>query len=181
METIELNLNVEAAFGNLYRKKCVLIAAINDEGQVLTGAKPYFFPPSITRLLGGGVDEGEEVDDAAVRELSEELGITLKKEDLVPLAQFNTHAKDAAGKEFYNETYLYAAKIGNAAYQAGDDVKYITALSKEELYELGEAYENLPQSLWYRGEEGDFCWNDYGKLYSVIHMTAAEKIGELGL
>jgi ADP-ribose pyrophosphatase YjhB (NUDIX family) len=181
MEKIDLKLKVEAAFGNLYRDQCVLIAAINENGQILTGAKPNFFPPGITRLLGGGVNRGEGINDAAVREMSEELGVSLEVKDLIPLAQFNTHAEDSSGKTFYNETYLYAAKIGNASYKAGDDVKHIIVLNTDEMRELGNAYENLPQCLWYRGEEGDFSWNDYGKLYSVIHTTTANKILALGL
>ena len=174
MDVIELNINVIEAFGNLYRKRCVLVVVEDDQGRVLTGAKPAFFPPGITRLLGGGVDEGEDVQVAAARELDEELGVSLSESQLIPIAQFNTHAVDATGKEFYNETYLYGAHIGNASYRAGDDVKQIIALTKEELFALAHSFERLPESLWYRGNEGDFCWNDYGKLYSVIHNVAAE-------
>ena len=176
MEVVELKFDVVEAFGNLYRKKCVLIAVQDGEGNILTGAKPSFFPPSITRLLGGGVDEGEDVAIAATRELEEELGVTVTVDDLRPLAQFNTSATDATGKQFYNETYLYGVNIGDATYRPGDDVKQIIALSRDEMRELAHAFEKLPTCLWYRGDEGDFSWNDYGKLYSVIHRTAADKM-----
>lgn len=176
MDVIDVNIEVVAAFGNLYRKRCVLIAVQDADGKILTGAKPSFFPPSITRLLGGGVDEGEDLELAAVRELSEELGVKVDVTQLMPLAQFNTHATDSTGKAFYNETYLYGVNIGDATYRPGDDVKQIIALSKDELYNLATAFEKLPTSLWYRGEEGDFSWEDYGKLYSQIHRVAADKM-----
>lgn len=175
LDTIEINIDITEAFGNLYRKKCVLIAVKDADGNLLTGAKPAFFPPGITRLLGGGVDENEDVAVAAKRELEEELGVDVALNDLVPIAQFNTSAKDANGKEFYNETYLYGANIGDAEYRPGDDVKQIIKMSRQEMLLLADAFENLSKSLWYRGDEGDFSWHDYGKVYSVIHRVAAEK------
>ena len=176
MDVIDLNIKVIAAFGNMYRKKCVLIAVQDVNGNILTGAKPSFFPPGITRLLGGGVDEGEDLEPAAVRELSEELGVEIDVTQLQLLARFNIHATDSTGREFYNETYLYGANIGDIDYSPGDDVKQIVTLSRDQLYELAEKFEKLPESLWYHGEEGDFSWHDYGKLYSVIHRIAADKV-----
>ena len=176
VDVVDLDIEVVEAFGNLYRDRCVLIAVVDNEGKILTGAKPSFFPPSITRLLGGGVDQGEDKKAAAARELQEELGVDIEVEQLTPLAQFNTRATDALGKKFYNETYLYGVNIGSARYRPGDDVKHIIPLTAQELEALGRAFASLPQSLWYRGEEGDFCWRDYGKLYSLIHEVAADKI-----
>lgn len=178
MDIIDLNIKVDQAFGNLYRKQCVLIAVKDESGKILTGAKPAFFPPGVTRLLGGGVDEGEDVMLAASRELEEELGVTISPERFTPLAQFNTSAVDTDGKEFYNETFLFGANIGSSTYRAGDDVKQIVALSTKEISALADVYENLPVSLWYRGEEGDFSWHDYGKLYSVIHKITVNKANE---
>src|SRR3989344_1712553 len=39
-------------------------------------------------LFGGGINNGEQPIDAAIRELKEELGLTIKKEQLRPLAVF---------------------------------------------------------------------------------------------
>ncbi len=179
MDIIELDIDVDQAFGNLYRPRCVLVAVRNSEGKVLTGAKPQFLPPGMTRLLGGGVNESEAPIAAAVRELAEELSMIAATADLTPLAQFNTHATNATGEKFYNETYLYAVNIGNAPYTAGDDVAHIVPLTVDELRALGRAYADLPEHLWYRGDEGGFRWRDYGKLYSVVHMVAADKIAGL--
>ena len=40
MKVININFDVTKAFGNLYRKRCVLIAVEDNGGKVLTGAKP---------------------------------------------------------------------------------------------------------------------------------------------
>lgn len=179
MEQINLDINVQKAFGNLYRKQCTLVAVQNEAGKVLLGAKPYFYPPTISRMLGGGVDEGEEINVAVVREITEELGVTFKESDFTPLFQLITHATDETGKEFNNQTYVYHVKIGTEKYQAGDDVKYIQELTLEELNELGSAYEALPDTLWYKGPEGEFNWADYGKMYGPIHKMTADRIKDL--
>ncbi len=179
MDTYDINIEVIEAFGNLHRKRHTLIAVKDSNGNILTGAKPLFFPPGITRLLGGGIDDGEDVESATVRELHEELGVAVKADQLSLLAKFNVHATDQAGKTFDNETYLYGINIGDMAYRPGDDVKQIVALSQDELYELAEAFENLSANLWYRGEEGDFSWKDYGKLYSKIHRVVADKMSAI--
>lgn len=179
MEKRELKFNVSKPFGNLFRKRCVLIAAQDSEGNVLVGAKPYFYPPTISRLLGGGVDEGETFEQAAVRELREELGVEVDVSALTPLIHFVTTAQDDEGKEYVNETEVFATAIGDQTYQAGDDVKHIIQLPPDELYDLGERYEQLPEVLWYNGEEGLYGWSDYAKLYGPVHKMTAEKIKTL--
>lgn len=172
----DLKITVKKAFGNLYRKQCILVAVENEASKILIGAKPYFYPPTIARMLGGGVDEGEDLETALIRELHEELGVTLNKSSFAPLVELNTHATDEEGKEFYNQTFIYHAKIGNQKYQAGDDVKSIIELTVDELYQLGERYEELPDTLWYKGPEGEFCWADYAKMYGSLHKLVAEAL-----
>jgi ADP-ribose pyrophosphatase YjhB (NUDIX family) len=176
MEKQELNLTVKKPFGNLFRAQCVLIVAQDSEGNILLGAKPYFYPPTISRLLGGGADRGETFEEAAIRELEEELGVSVQPESLIPLVLFDTKATDEDGKEYHNETAIFKADIGNQAYQAGDDVKHIIKVTPDELYELGQRYEDLPEVLWYNGEEGLYAWADYAKLYGPVHKVTAEKI-----
>lgn len=179
MEKINLDIVVKKAFGNLYRAKCVLIAVGTSDDTILLGAKPSFFPPTITRLLGGGVDEGEDIAKAAARELEEELGVTLDVADLTPLFDLETKATDETGKVFNNNTYVYYVNIGTQTYKAGDDVKSIDVVSIDELYELGVSYDQLPESLFYIGREGEFSWQDYGKMYGPIHKMTADKIRAL--
>ncbi|PID99095.1 hypothetical protein CSA80_03195 [Candidatus Saccharibacteria bacterium] len=129
----------------------------------------------MTRLLGGGVDDGEDVEVAAVRELEEELGVKVSPDDLELITRFDTHAVDTAGREFDNQTYLFSVDVANKPYRPGDDVEQIAALSKVEMYELADRFEQLPADLWHDSvEEGRFSWYDYGQMYSVIHRVAAD-------
>ncbi len=92
MKNISLDIKVEKPFGNLFRKKVALIVVENADGDFLVGTKPYQYPPTITRLLGGGVDEGENENSAAARELGEELGVSLDPSELTPLLVITTNA-----------------------------------------------------------------------------------------
>lgn len=179
MKRIGLDIKVEKPFGNLFRKKVALIVVENVDGDFLVGTKPYLYPPTITRLLGGGIDEGEAEDDAAVRELSEELGVTIDSSELTPLFVITVNAEDAEGKHYKHETYIYYANIGDTQYEPGDDIKEIVKLSLDELYALGEAYEALPETLWYNGREGSYSWGDYAKLYGPVHKLSAEEVRSL--
>lgn len=179
METIGISIEVEKPFGNLYRPSCVLIALGTHTGQVLVGAKADFLPPGITRLLGGGVNEGEGINLAALREVKEETGISILSSRLVPLFTLQTAARDAGGATFLNETHVFFASIGDASYVPSDDVSEIIPLSVTELYELGEQYSRMQDYLWYRKDDKEFRWSDYGKMYSLIHKKTAEKLKDL--
>lgn len=176
MKRISLDIKVERPFGNLFRKKIALIAVEDLEGNFLVGTKPYLYPPTISRLLGGGVDEGEHEDDAAVRELGEELGVTIDSSELTPLLAITVDAEDAEGRHYRHETYIYYVNIGDIQYKPGDDIEAIVKLSLDELYALGQTYEALPETLWYNGREGSYSWSDYAKLYGPVHKLTAEEI-----
>lgn len=176
MQEHHLTFTVKKPFGNLFRKRCVLIAVQNDEGKILIGAKPHFYPPAISRLLGGGVNEGESFEQAAVRELQEELSITIKADGLIPIALFVTDAKDQESNEYHNKTAVFSVNIGGQTYEAGDDIKHVIPMTPDEVHELGELYEQLPEVLWFNGDEGEYSWADYAKLYGPIHKVTAKKV-----
>lgn len=176
MDTINLNIKINSPFGNLYRKRLTLIAVKDNEGNVLVGSKPNFYPDGIYRLVGGGVDEGEEPIYGARRELNEELNIDAKIEDLIPLLQVNVQATDDSGKVFVNSNFIYLYNLKDEKYKAGDDIKGIIKLSAGELFKLGERYENLSEDDWFRNEMENYNWKDYGKVYGPIHKLVAERL-----
>jgi 8-oxo-dGTP pyrophosphatase MutT (NUDIX family) len=179
MEQINLDIIVQKAFGNLYRNQCVLVAVQNKQGNILLGGKPNLYPSPIVRMLGGGVHPGETVPAAAVREIAEELGVMFSEPNFTPLFEFNTKATDKTGKVFKNQTYVYHLKIGSEKYLAGDDVAYIAELTLAEMQKLGDNYQALPETLWFKNSETEFCWADYGKMYGPIHKIAADRIARL--
>lgn len=176
MKVKTLDIKIQSAFGNLYRKKLVLIAARDLEGNILIGSKPDFFPEGISRMLGGGVNEEEDEKLGALRELKEELGVNATADELQPLLQVNVHAEDKDRNTFDNSIFIYFYQLKNRSYKAGDDVKSIVKLTVDELYELGRKYEELTEDSWYEGVEGKHSWGDYGKVYGPVHKFTAEKI-----
>lgn len=179
MDSHKISITVQKAFGNLYRKRLSLIAVRDTEGRILVGSKPAFYPEDISRMLGGGMDEGEDEKIAALRELEEELNVKGEEESLSPLFTFEVEAKDEEGNEFSNITYVYLYDLEDDNYEAGDDVKQIIPLTVDELEELGKRYEALEEDNWYEGVEGKHSWGDYGKVYGPIHKLTAQKIKEL--
>lgn len=179
MDEFKLNINIKSPFGNLYRKRLVLIAVVDQQGNVLIGSKPNYYPEGIYRFVGGGVDEGEDPVVGGVRELHEELGIVAQTEELKPLLQVNVHAVDDEGKVYENSNYIYLYKLKDNNYKAGDDIKGVVKLSIEELGKLGEKYENLSEDNWFRNEMENYNWKDYGKVYGPIHKLVAERLKKL--
>lgn len=178
MQRHTLEFSVVKPFGNLFRGRTVLVAVQTDDGSILLGAKDHFYPPTIVRLLGGGVDKNETFQQAAVREIKEELGVDMLA-PLTPLAHFTVCATDADGKLYTHETATFLAHIGSVAYRAGDDVSHVVAMSLPELEALADRYAKLHPTLWRVADEGDYAWADYGKMYGPIHKITAEQIQQL--
>lgn len=59
----------------------------NTQKQVLISERPkHKFMAGYWEFPGGKVEEGENVEEAAIREIKEELGLVLQKEDLDPFS-----------------------------------------------------------------------------------------------
>jgi hypothetical protein len=181
MEVRNLDIKIQKAFGNLHRKKHALIAVRDLENNILVGTKPSFYPEGISRMIGGGIDESEDECVGAARELEEELSIKAAVNELIPLLQVNVHAEDLEGEIFENSTYIYFYQLKDNKYKAADDIESIVKLSLEGLKELGDKFERLDEDNWYKGVEGTFGWEDYGKMYGPIHKFTAIMIKELNL
>lgn len=175
MKEYTLNIQIDKPFGNLYRKRHILIICKDIQGNFVLGAKPNFYPKNIVRLLGGGVKDGESELDAGVREIKEELSISVDKTNLVPLASIKVTATNSES-EYSMTTYLYFLQLKDDSAKAGDDVEGLAKLTREEYEKLIQVYYNLSQDNWYEGEEGHYSWHDYGQVYGPIHKIALEEV-----
>ena len=77
------------------KRPIVLVAAcvlLDGEGRVLLAKRPEGRPlAGLWEFPGGKIEASEEPEDALLRELREELGIAIAKQDLAPLT-FASHA-----------------------------------------------------------------------------------------
>lgn len=174
MKQISINIKVVNPFGNLYRDRTVLVVVKNSKGKYLLGAKEGSYPEGICRLLGGGVDSGENILDAAIRELKEELNLSFSSEQLEPYADILVKAIDENGINYSTCVSLVKLKIPVDQYSAGDDVTKVVELSKEEVIELIGRYNSLSSDSWFERGRERFNWADYGKLYGPVHEIAIQ-------
>jgi 8-oxo-dGTP diphosphatase len=76
------------------KRQIVLVAAcvlLDRDGRVLLAKRPKGRPlAGLWEFPGGKVEPGERPEDALIRELREEVGITIEGQDLVPLT-FASH------------------------------------------------------------------------------------------
>jgi 8-oxo-dGTP diphosphatase len=110
-----MKLLVVAACALLDADNRVLIAQ-RPEGKAMAGL--WEFP-------GGKVEPGERPEDALIRELAEELGITVKKECLAPLT-FASHAYE----EFHLLMPLFVCRrwSGTVAGREGQAIRWVRAV-----------------------------------------------------
>ncbi len=93
-------------------------------------------------LVGGGIDEGERMDEAVHREVKEEVGLTVT--DLEPLYFRDTvatkHYSDRTKEELYM-IYLYFACKVRGSVKLGDEFDDYAWVKPNELcrYDLNEA------------------------------------------
>ena len=149
--------------------KQVMIVLKNNEGNYILGTK-HIYPKGIYRFVGGGVNKDEEFLSATIRELKEELGIEVTKQELTPLAKFIVEVIDNQ-KKVHFETMLYHLSVCNRKLTPSDDLDGLIELTKDEVVELTERYKNLSTDLINIGgnKKGSFRWSDYGIFMSEIH------------
>lgn len=175
MQSFTNQLTLSSVFDNLKRPKHVLIVLIDPNGNYLLGSKPKFYPNGIFRFAGGGVDKGESIRNAAIREFGEELGIHPNTKKLKKIAQITTTGT-YQNDTYTNDTYLFEYRLDpSEKIQAGDDIEDLVEFSPIQLKDLITKYKGLKTNDWYI-EDGKqiHSWQDYGKMYGFIHQVALE-------
>lgn len=168
MQDFSLNLRMNIVPTVAQRGRHALILLRNSAGNFILGTK-NIYPPGISRMAGGGIEEGEEPNKAAPRELAEETGLNANENDLIHLATIVANITDAHEKLTLFTTYLYFYDCGNQAYTASDDLQGLVELSETQLEELIQLYFALPKLV---DSQINAAWYDYGLLYGRIHQIA---------
>lgn len=104
----------------------VAVFIVNDKKQVLLQKRSpnKRFNPNKWALCAGHVDAHESLEDAAIREVKEEIGLEIKKEDLIPFAEREFTLQDSNS----HITYFYYVKYNK------DNSEFV--IQKEELSEV---------------------------------------------
>ena len=180
----EIECKVELShlpFENLrYRDRTVLILGKDDQEKFILGDKKGFYPEGIVRMIGGGINDGEDVLSAAIRETEEELGVKEPADIFVPLIQVNVEGT-FEGEKFTHTVYVYFLPLTDKQLVSGDDVSDVVRMSEKEYRQLVTNYFGLSSDNFFEHPGGKFSWGDYGKVYGFIHEVVLDEVLERNL
>jgi len=163
-------VTIDQPIGNLYRKNHVLILVKNNHGKYILGQKKNFYADGISRMLGGGLNDGEDPQTAAQREIEEELKLKLNRDNFFPLGQIITKANTAIGV-MYMKVYLFGLILKeDVDIVANDDISGISAYSEKDLELMISKMFKLTGE--FRNDNFYFLHNDWGRIYGFIHELA---------
>jgi 8-oxo-dGTP pyrophosphatase MutT (NUDIX family) len=157
-----------------YGEVCMVVRRKN--GRLLT-MKKTFYPTGAYRLLTGGINYGEAIFAALLRETHEETGLEVEVTRFLVAAPYLT---DATGAQpvFYTFAFLLD-EIGGTLGVIDEDER-VEAFVEIEPAQLPERAAFLAQSDETRfSKEIDGSWSDWGKFRAAIHWLVWEALSTM--
>ena len=150
---------------------CMVIRRPN--GKLLLSIKT-FYPRGAFRLPTGGIDHGERVYDALVREGREETGLDLVVERF--LARISYRGSPGAAPLFHTFAFLLRETAGTlGAIDTSEQIEDWREVEKAELPAVADFLERLGSSGT-RSIGGS--WSAWGKFRAVAHRAVHEALAE---
>jgi ADP-ribose pyrophosphatase YjhB (NUDIX family) len=143
-------------------------------GAILTATKT-FYPADTYRLMTGGVEQGEKVADALLREVHEETGLHVAIRRLLAIVAYypeETGVMPDSAPKFYTFAFLVDEMGGTlGALDPHERLAAYREVAPAELRAIAEQLEGLPDT-WDTalGES----WRAWGRFRAVIHRIVAD-------
>jgi ADP-ribose pyrophosphatase YjhB (NUDIX family) len=139
------------------------------DGTILTGIKT-FYPPSAYRLLTGGIDDGEGVEHALLRELAEETGLTVTVRRFLAAIAYRRHGA------YVFSTFAFLVDERDGELRSTDPHEQLASFAfipTSELERVARTLESLPA-----GADATIggSWRDWGRFRAVVHRAVAEAL-----
>ncbi|SRR5579884_3528841 len=151
-----------------YGEVCMVVRRPN--GKLLT-MKKMFYPPDGYRLLTGGINHGETILAALLRETQEETGLEVEVERFLVAAAYRT-LNTGETPSFYTFAFLLNEIGGNlGALDEGEQVEAFREIAPNELQAIAERLEQLQNSY---SHELNGKWGEWGQFRAVIHRLVWE-------
>lgn len=154
-----------------YGEVCMVVRRPN--GRLLT-MKKVFYPTGAYRLLTGGINHGETIFDALLRETHEETGLVVDVRRFLVAAAYRT---DATGEQPVFYTFAFLLDEIGGTLGVVDENERIEAFLEIEPAQLPERAAFLEQADGTRySKEIDGSWSDWGKFRAAIHHLVWEAL-----
>jgi len=153
-----------------YGEVCMVIRRPN--GKVITAIKT-FYPPGAFRLLTGGVQHGEPIADALMREVAEETGLDVIVGRFLAAIEYRL----ALGEHSFATFAFLLEEVGGTlgAQDANEQIGAFRDVALDELPALAEFLARLPDDV---DERIAGSWRDWGRFRAVVHRVVHEAIGD---
>lgn len=154
-----------------YGEVCMVVRRKN--GRLLT-MKKTFYPTNAYRLPTGGIDHGETIFAALLRETNEETGLKVETRRFLVAAPYIT-GSTGERPVFYTFAFLLD-EIGGTlgVLDEHERVEAFREIEPEQLPELAEALEQVGGAPYSR--EIDGSWRDWGRFRAAIHHLVSEAL-----
>jgi 8-oxo-dGTP pyrophosphatase MutT (NUDIX family) len=154
-----------------YGEVCMVVRRKN--GRLLT-MKKTFYPTNAYRLLTGGINYGETIFAALLRETNEETGLEVETRRFLVAAPYTT-SSTGERPVFYTFAFLLD-EIGGTlgVLDEHERVEAFREIEPEQLPELAEALEQVGGAPYSR--EIDGSWRDWGRFRAAIHRLVWEAL-----
>lgn len=161
---------------------CMVVRRPN--GKLIT-ARKLFYPASTYRLLTGGINHGESILDALLRETEEETGLEVEVRRFLAVIGYTLHrshnsasADQQRTTRFHTFAFLLDEISGVlACYDPDERVEDFREVRTEELPLLAQQLEQLGQEF---DPEIDGRWRDWGRFraaaHRIVHQTLMQPV-----
>ena len=135
------------------------------DGHIWCAAKQYY-PGLIARLLTGGIHPGEQLEEALLREIAEETGLT--PTHITPLF----HVKYQSVVPF--QTFAYLCQVDDTTpvvHDMTEEIAHFEALNAQQLAMRAQQLEALPAV--HAAQIGG-TWQEWGTFRAVCHRMLSD-------
>ena len=153
-----------------YGEVCMVIRRPN--GRLIAAIKT-FYPPGAFRLLTGGVQHGEPIAAALMREVAEETGLDVVVRRFLAVIEYRL-----ARSQLAFATFAFLLDEVGGTLGAQDESEQIGAFRELATDELPALADLLAQAPDERDERIAGSWRDWGRFRAVVHRVVYEALAE---
>ncbi len=150
---------------------CMVIRRRN--GRILTFRKDVY-PQGVMRLLTGGIQPDERIEDGLLREVAEETSLDVEVRRFLAVIAYDSPQTPPNTYAFFTFAFLLDEIGGELVVQDPDErVEAFDEVTVAQLYDLADFLEGLEDQV---DREIGGSWRAWGIFRAVIHRTVADEM-----